>query len=132
MVYWETADTLADQSEVERDFAELWQAADKVVYSQTLGTVASERTRIERRIDPEAVRRMKAVAERDLGVGGADLAGQAIKAGLVDECHLFVAPILVGGGTSVFPEQVRLPLELLEERRFANGMVHLVYRPVLA
>ena len=127
MVYWETAHTLADHP-VERDYAELWQAAEKVVYSGTLETVAGERTRIERHFDPEAVRQMKAAAERDLSVGGANLAGQAIRAGVVDECHLFVAPVLVGGGTAVFPEHVRLELELLEERRFANGMVHLLYR----
>ena len=127
MVYWETAHTLADHP-VERDYAELWQAAEKVVYSGTLETVAGERTRIERHFDPEAVRQMKAAAERDLSVGGANLAGQAIKAGVVDECHLFVAPVLAGGGTAVFPEQVRLQLDLLDEGRFANGMVHLLYR----
>ena len=128
MVYWETAHTLADQSPVERDFAELWQAADKIVYSRTLETVAGERTRIERHFDPEEVRQMKAVAERDIAVGGANLAGQAVGAGLVDECHLFVAPILVGGGTSAFPDDVRQQLELVDERRFGNGMVHVFYR----
>ena len=127
MVYWETAHTLADHP-VERDFAELWQAADKVVYSRTLETLSSERTRIERHFDPEGVRQMKAAVERDITVGGADLAGQAMRAGLVDECHLFVAPILVGGGTSAFPDDVRQQLELLDERRFGNGMVHLFYR----
>src|SRR2546429_3000830 len=98
MVYWETALSLADLSPVARDFAEIWQAADKIVYSKTLQTVASARTRIERDFDPEAVRQMKATAGRDITVGGPDLAAQAIKAGLVDECHLFVAPVVVGGG----------------------------------
>ena len=128
MVYWETAHTLADQSPVESDFGALWQAADKIVYSRTLETVSSERTRIERHFDPEAVPQMKAAAERDITVGGADLAGQAIKAGLVDEFHLFVAPVLVGGGTSAFPDDVRQQLELRDERRFDNGMVHLLHR----
>ncbi len=128
MVYWETAHTLADQGPVEREYTELWQAADKVVYSRTLGTVGSARTRIERHFDPDAVRQMKAVSERDITVGGSNLAAQAIRAGLVDECHLFVAPILVGGGTHAFPDDVHLPLELVDERRFGNGMVHLHYR----
>ena len=128
MVYWETAHKLADQTPVERDYTVLWQAADKIVYSRTLQTVSSERTRIERHFDPEAVRQMKAAAERDISVGGADLAGQAIWAGLVDECHLFVGPVLVGGGTSAFPDDVRQQMELLAERRFRNGMVHLHYR----
>jgi dihydrofolate reductase len=128
MVAWETAHTLADQSPVMQDFAQLWQAADKVVYSRTLGTVSSARTRIERDFDPEAVRRMKASAGRDLAVGGPDLAAHAFKAGLVDECHLFLAPIVVGGGTQSLPDGVRLELELLDERRFGNGMVHLRYR----
>jgi dihydrofolate reductase len=128
MVGWETADTLADQRPVMRDFAAIWQAADKVVYSRTLETVASARTRIERDFDPEAVRQMKAAAGRDLTVGGPDLAAEAFKAGLVDECHLFLAPMVVGGGTQSLPDNVRLKLELLDERRFGNGMVHLRYR----
>jgi len=133
MVAWETADTLADQqpfwweAAVTQDFAQIWQAADKIVYSTTLETVSSARTRIERAFDPEAVRRMKA-AGRDLSVGGPGLAAQALKAGLVDECHLFVAPMVVGGGTQSLPDNVRLKLELLDERRFGNGMVHLRYR----
>jgi dihydrofolate reductase len=129
MVYWETADTLADQSpSPERDFAEIWKAADKVVYSKTLEQAASARTRIEREFDPEAVRRQKTSAERDLSVGGPDLAAQAIKAGLVDELHLFVTPIIVGGGTPWLPDGVRVKLELLDERRFGSGVVHLHYR----
>jgi len=128
MVYWETADTLADQSPPpERDFAEIWQAADKIVYSKTLEQPASARTRIEREFDPEAVRRMKASAERDLSVGGPDLAGQAIKAGLVDELHLFITPIIVGGGNAWLPDGVRVKLELLDERRFGGGVVYLRY-----
>ena len=127
MVYWETAHTHADHP-VEREYAELWQAADKVVYSRTLAPVASARTRVERDFDPDAVRQMKAASARDLTVGGSNLAAQAITAGLVDECHLFVAPILVGGGTPAFPHGVRSQLELADERRFGNGMVHLHYR----
>ena len=128
MVYWETAHPLADQLPSIQDFAEIWQKADKIVYSKTLDTVSSARTRIERGFDPETVLRMKAIAERDISVGGPDLAAQAIKAGLVDECHLFVAPVLVGGGKQAFPSGVRLTLELLDERRFGSGVVHLRYR----
>src|SRR5712691_392360 len=128
MVGWETAHTHADQPPLMQDFAEIWQAADKIVYSKTLGTVSSRRKRIEREFDPEAVRQMKAHVRRDITVGGPDLAAQAIKAGLVDECHLFVAPIVVGGGKQFLPNNVRLKLELLDERRFGNGVVHLHYR----
>jgi len=128
MVAWETADTLADQPPFTQDFAQIWRAADKIVYSTTLETVSSARTRIERDFDPEAVRQMKAAAGRDLSVGGPDLAAQAFKAGLVDECHLFLAPIVVGGGNQSLPSNVRVKLELLDERRFGNGMVHLRYR----
>ena len=128
MAGWETDHTLAAQSQLMQDFAQIWQAADKIVYSRTLETVSTGRTRIERDFDPEAVRQMKASAERDLTVGGPDLAAQGIKAGLVDECHLFVAPIVVGGGKQSLPNDVRLKLELLDERRFGNGVVHLHYR----
>jgi dihydrofolate reductase len=128
MVAWETAHTLPDQPPFIQEFAQIWQAADKIVYSTTLESLASARTRIERDFDPEAVRQMKASAGRDLTVGGPALAAQAIKAGLVDECHLFVCPILVGGGKQFFPDNARLKLELLDERRFGNGMVHLRYR----
>ena len=127
MVYWETI-TLADQPPFIQDFAEIWQAADKIVYSKTLETASSARTRIERHFDPEAVRQMKAAAGSDITVGGPELAAQAIEAGLVDECHLFVAPIVVGGGKQFLPNRVRLKLELLDERGFGNGMVHLHYR----
>jgi dihydrofolate reductase len=110
------------------DFTDIWQAADKIVYSRTLETVSSAGTRIERDFNPEAVRQMKTAAGRDLTVAGPDLAVQAIKAGLVDECHLFVTPIVVGGGKRFLPSHVRLRLELLDERRFRNGVVHLHYR----
>jgi dihydrofolate reductase len=128
MAYWETANTVADQPPVVQDFAEIWQAADKVVYSKTLEKVSSARTRIERDFDPEAIRQMKASAGRDLTVGGPDLAAQTIEAGLVDEFHLFVTPIVVGGGKQVFSNHVRVKLELLDERRFGNGVIHLHYR----
>jgi dihydrofolate reductase len=127
MVYWETAGG-ADQPPFVRDFAEMWREATKVVYSRTLEAVSSDRTRIERDFDAEAVRRMKAEAGRDITVGGPDLAGQALAAGLVDECQLFVAPIVIGGGKPSLPNNIRLELELLDERRFGNGMVYLCYR----
>ena len=130
MAYWETADTVADQPPVAQEFAEIWQAADKVVYSKTLEDVSSARTRIERDFDPEAVRQLKASAERDLTVGGPDLAAQALKAGLVDECQLFLTPVVVGGGTRSLPDNLRLGLELLDEHRFGNGVVYLRYRTI--
>jgi dihydrofolate reductase len=128
MVYWESVPTTADQSPLEQDFAQLWQAADKIVYSTTLEAVASARTRIERAFDPEAVQQWKATAVRDITVAGPDLAAQAFKAGLVDECHLLLTPILVGGGTPALQGNVRLKLELLDEHRFGNGVMHLHYR----
>ena len=128
MRYWETAHTVADQPPVAQDFAQIWQAADKIVYSRTLETVSSARTRIERDFDPEAVRQLKAAAKRDITVGGPDLAAQAIKAGLVDEYQLFLTPNLVGGGKQSLPDNVRLELELLDERRFGSGVVYLHYR----
>jgi len=128
MAYWETAHALPDQPPFVRDFAEIWQAADKIVYSKTLETAATARTRIERAFDPETVRQLKASAERDITVGGPDLAAQAIRAGLVDELQLFVAPVVVGGGKQSLPDHVRLKLELLDERRFGSGVVYLRYR----
>ena len=128
MVGWETDATLADHSPLMRDFAKIWQAADKIVYSKTLEATTTARTRIERDFDPEAVRQMKALAARDLVVGGPELAAQAFETGLVDECHLFVAPMVVGGGKRSLPDNVRLKLELLDERRFGSGMVYLYYR----
>jgi len=128
MVAWETAHTFADQRPVMQDFAKIWQAADKVVYSRTLAAVSSARTRIERDFDPEAVRQLKASARRDISVGGPHLAAQAIKAGLVDEYHLFLVPFMVGGGNQSLPDNVRVQLELLDERRFGGGVVYLRYR----
>jgi dihydrofolate reductase len=128
MAGWETDPTLAEQSPHMRDFAKIWQAADKVVYSTTLETASTARTRIEREFDPEAVREMKASAERDLTVGGPELAAHAFKAGSVDECHLFLSPVVVGRGKRALPADVRLALELVDERRFAGGTVFLRYR----
>lgn len=128
MVFWETAHTLPDQRPVSEDFARIWQAADKIVYSRTLAAPSSARTRIEREFDPEQVRRRAAASDRDLIVGGPELAAHAIRAGLVDEYHLFVNPIIVGGGKRFLPDRIRYRLELRSERRFANGVVHLRYR----
>jgi dihydrofolate reductase len=128
MRYWETAPTDAGQPTVVKDYAEIWQTADKIVYSKTLPAVSTARTRLERAFDPEAVRRMKATARRDISVGGPGLAAQAITAGLVDELHLFIVPILVGGGKPSMPKNVRVNLELLDEHRFGNGVVYLHYR----
>ena len=127
MVYWEAADRLLDPSPVARDFTEIWQAADKVVFSKTLEAASSARTRIERDFEPAAIRRLKETSERDLGVGGADLAGQAIAAGLVDELQLFTVPIIVGGGKRWLPLDVRADLELLDNRRFDRGFVYQRY-----
>ena len=128
MVFWETAHTLADQPPYVQDFAEIWRAADKIVYSKTLETVSSARTRIEPVFDPGAVRQLKATAARDITVGGPTLAAHALEAGLVDELHLFLSPVVVGGGKRSLPDNVHLKLELLDERRFGNGAVHLRYR----
>jgi dihydrofolate reductase len=128
MAGWETDPTFADRSLVMRDFAAIWRGADKVVYSRTLNTVSTARTRIERSFDPETIRRLKTAAGRDLAIGGPDLAASAFRAGLVDECHLFLAPIVVGAGKRSFPGDVRLDLELVDERRFRNGMVYFRYR----
>src|SRR5262249_402245 len=117
MVYWETADAITGLSPVAVDFAAVWQAADKIGFSRTLEAWSTARTRLQPALEPEAVRRLKASAERDLSIGGADLAGQAIRAGLVDELGLFVTPVVVGGGTRALPDDVRLDLELLDEVR---------------
>jgi dihydrofolate reductase len=124
MVPWET---MADQSPVMRDYAEIWQAAEKVVYSTTLEAVTSARTRLERSFEPDAVRALKASRERDLSVGGSALAATAFEAGLVDEVQLFLTPIVVGGGKPALPDGVRLALDLLDERRFGNGVVFVRY-----
>jgi dihydrofolate reductase len=128
MVGWETDHTLAEQSPVMRDFAQIWQAAEKIVYSRTLEAVSTARTRIKRDFEPDAIRQMKASAQRDMIVGGADLAAHAFRAQLVDECHLFVVPIVVGGGKRSLPDDVRVELELRDERRFEGGVVYLHYR----
>jgi dihydrofolate reductase len=126
MAVWETMDVTGEAPPM-RDYQQIWQAAEKVVYSRTLDTAASARTRIEREFDPEAIRALKASADRDISIGGPELAGQAIAAGLVDEISLFLNPIVVGGGSQALPDDVRVPLALLEERRFANGVVYLRY-----
>lgn len=128
LVAWEADDILVDQPPFIHDFAAIWRAADKVVYSKSLESVSSARTRIERDFDPDVIRRTKAAADRDLSVGGPDLAAQAIRAGLIDEIQLFVSPIVVGGGNKALPDDVRFELELLDERRFGNGVVFLRYR----
>ena len=127
LAYWETIG-LAEHPPHIVEFAEIWRAADKIVYSTTLGTAPTRRTRIEREFDPEAVRQLKATAERDLGVGGPELAALAFHAGLVDEVHLFATPLIVGGGKRALPEGVRLDLDLLSVRRFGNGTVYSGYR----
>jgi dihydrofolate reductase len=128
MQVWETDPAAAAQSPGTREFAEIWQAANKVVYSRTLQTADTARTRIERDFDPQAVRQLKAAAERDFTVGGPTLGAHAITAGLVDEYQLFVWPVVVGGGKPFLPNRVRFQLELLDERRLGNGVVYLRYR----
>ena len=127
MVYWETAHTIPDQPQFILDWARQWQAAEKIVYSRTLAEPRSARTRIEREFDPDAVRRLKASSEHDITVDGPELAAQAIRAGLVDEIQMIIFPVIVGGGKRFFPDGVRLNLELVEERRFDNGVVVLHY-----
>ena len=127
LAVWETL-PLDDQPGYIRDYAELWRNSDKIVYSRTLDAPSTPRTRIERDFDVDAVRRLKDEAEHDLAVGGAELAAEAFRAGLVDELHLLLAPVLVGGGKRALPDDVRLPLELAGERRFGSGFVHLHYR----
>lgn len=127
LVYWETAHTLPDQPPYILEYARIWQATDKIVYSTTLDEVASERTRIERTFDPEVVRRLKATSDLDITVDGPHLAAQAIRAGLVDEYRLLFGPAIVGGGNPFFPPGVRIDLDLLDERRFGNGVLYLRY-----
>ena len=128
MAPWETDPALAAQSELMAGFADVWQAADKVVYSTTLDAVSTAKTRLEHTFDPDSVRDLKASATSDLTVGGAQLAAHALKAGLVDECHLFIRPVLVGGGKPALPSHTRAELELLDDRRVGNGVVYLRYR----
>lgn len=126
MVFWETVDT-GSEPQVIRDFAEIWRAAEKVVYSRTLGEASSERTRLEREFDPDSVRQLVSSADRDVGVGGAELAARAFEAGLVDECQVFFAPVVVGAGKRSLPENVFARLELLDQQRFDSGFVYLRY-----
>ena len=127
MRFWESPELLRDDEPVMRDYAAIWQAADKVVFSRTLASPSTARTRIERQFDPGKVRRMKAVSDRDLGIGGAELAAAAFAGGVVDECRLFFAPIAVGRGTPALPTRATVRLALLEERRFRSGFVYLRY-----
>ena len=131
MVYWETALDEPDQHAVAEDFARIWKAADKVVYSSALESASSERTRIERHFEPEAIGRLKRDAGQDLAVGGAALAANAIKAGLVDEYQLLLVPHVVGGGKRALPDGARVELRLVQEHRFASGVVFLRYEKLL-
>lgn len=130
LAVWETDATLAAQSDLLADFATAWQTANKVVYSTTLTAASTANTRIERHFDPIAVRELKAAASSDIIVGGANLASQAVEAGLVDECQLFVWPTVVGEGKPALTTDARADLELIDERRFGNGVVFLRYRPL--
>ena len=125
---WETDPSLAADSPITRDYAEIWQAANKIVFSKTLTSVPTRKTQLERTFDPETIRQLKKEVEQDILIGGAELAAHAFRAGLIDECHLFLTPIIVGDGKKSLPDNVRIELELLEERRFGNGMVFLRYR----
>jgi len=128
MAVWETNPALAEQSDLTADFASAWRAADKVVYSTTLAAVSTATTRLEHHFDPDAVKELKAETTSNLTIGGANLAARAFEAGLVDECQLFVWPMILGGGKPALPAGVRTGLELLDEHRFGNGVVHLRYR----
>jgi dihydrofolate reductase len=128
MSVWETDPALGAQSDLMAEFARVWQAADKIVWSTTLDAVPTARARVERRFDPDAVRELKDAAGRDLMIGGAHLAAQAFRAQLIDECHLFVGPAILGRGKPALPEDLRIDLELLDERRFDNGVVYLRHR----
>lgn len=130
MMVWETDPNLAAESPLRRDFAEIWQTANKIVYSRTLPAASTRKTRLERDFDPEAIRQLKETVEQDILIGGAELAAHAFRSGLIDECHLFLLPIIVGGGKPSLPNNVRLELELLEERRFGSGVVFLRYRTI--
>ncbi len=127
MAVWETPEVLPGLTSVMLDFARIWQAADKIVYSKSRETVSTPRTRLEREFDPQAVRELKAQSPLDISVAGPTLAAHAIRTGLVDEYHLLVVPTLLGGGIRVLPANVRVRLDLLDERRFANGWVYLRY-----
>lgn len=128
MAVWETPEVIPDLPAAAQEFTAIWQAAEKIVYSTTLQTVSAAKTRLERTFDAEAVRELKAGATRDIAVGGPTLAAHAIRAGLVDEYDLLIAPVIAGGGNPFFPCNVRVKLELLHERRFSNGLIHVRYR----
>jgi dihydrofolate reductase len=128
MRYWETAPTGDGELSAGQEYAQIWNAADKIVYSKSLEQVSTANTRLEREFDSQAIREMKAAATQNISLGGPTLAAGALRMGLVDECHLFLSPIIVGGGLPALPDNVRLALELLDERRFGNGVVHLHYR----
>ena len=128
MSYWDDPPMLDEQPPVIHDFAAIWRAADKVVFSRTLTAVSAPRTRLERDFDPEAIRRLKASATRDIAIGGPELAARALAASLVDEVHLLLNPIILGGGNPALPAGVRVQLALRSERRFRNGVVHVGYR----
>jgi dihydrofolate reductase len=128
MTVWETDPDLAAESPLLGEFAEIWQAADKILYSRTLTSAATRKTTIERNFDPEAIRRLKETAERNIAIGGSELAGQVFRSGLIDECHLFLVPVIIGGGKRSLPDNLRLDLDLLEEHRFSSGVVFLRYQ----
>jgi dihydrofolate reductase len=128
MVGWENMPDLDAQPAVTGDFAAIWRAAEKIVFSRSLAATASTRTRIERNFAPDTIRQLKERADRDISIGGPDLAAQAIRAGLVDQCQLFLSPVVVGGGNPALPSNTRITLQLLDERRFGNGVVYLHYR----
>ena len=128
MMVWETDPNLAALSPYTRDYAEIWQSADKIVYSKTLEAVSTRKTRLERDFDPEVIRQLKRTVGSDIVIGGPHLAAQAFREGLIDEFHLCIVPVLVGGGKRSLPSDIRLELDLLEERRFNNGMIHLRYQ----
>jgi len=128
MMVWETDPNLAADSPLTQDFAEIWQSANKIVYSKALAATSTRKTQIERNFNPEAIQQLKKTAQHDILIGGPELAAHAFRSGLIDECHLFLTPIIVGGGKQSLPDHVRLELELLEERRFGNGTVFLRYR----
>ena len=128
MMVWETDPGFAADSPLTQDFAQVWQAADKIVYSKTLAVASTRKTQIERNFNPEAIKQLKNTTQQDISIGGPGLAAHAFRSGLIDECHLFLTPVIVGGGKPALPDNVRLGLQLMEERRFGNGMVYLHYR----
>lgn len=128
MAVWETPEVIPNPTKGMLEYVPIWQAAEKIVYSTTLQRVSTAKTRLERKFDADAVRKLKAGATRNIGVGGPTLAAHAIRAGLVDEYHVLIAPVIAGGGNPYLPDKVRVKLELLDERKFANGLVYVRYR----